>query len=373
MVNRRLQWLVLGVVGLAIALGLRFPTIALAQSHTASVSELRGVWLTNIDSDVLFSKDNLEQAIQRLAQLNFNTIYPTVWNGGYTLYPSTVAEEATGAAIDPTEPGLADRDMVAEAIELGHAKGLAVIPWFEFGLMAPADSELARRHPDWITRRRNGDEIVMQGEFPRVWLNPAHPQVQQFMVDLIVEAVTRYDLDGIQFDDHFGMPHDLGYDDYTIERYKQEHAGQLPPDNPDDPDWLNWRSDHVTELMIRLFTAIRTRKPDCTISLSPNPRAFSYERYLQNWSSWERLGFVDELIVQLYRTDLDQFVSELNRLDVDVNRRYMPVSVGILSGLRVLPVETAQIEQQVRTVRDRQFSGVSFFFYATPQRIETTP
>ncbi|PSN14024.1 hypothetical protein C7271_22030, partial [filamentous cyanobacterium CCP5] len=51
-------------------------------------TERRGVWLTNIDSQVLFSQDNLVEAVDRLAALNFNTLYPTVWNWGDTLYPS---------------------------------------------------------------------------------------------------------------------------------------------------------------------------------------------------------------------------------------------------------------------------------------------
>lgn len=58
--------------------------------------ELRGVWLTNIDSDVLFQRDRLSTALQRLHELNFNTVYPTVWNWGYTLYPSRVAKREIG-------------------------------------------------------------------------------------------------------------------------------------------------------------------------------------------------------------------------------------------------------------------------------------
>ena len=41
-------------------------------------TELRGVWLTNIDSDVFFSRKNVTDAVNRLDELNFNTIYPTV-------------------------------------------------------------------------------------------------------------------------------------------------------------------------------------------------------------------------------------------------------------------------------------------------------
>jgi uncharacterized lipoprotein YddW (UPF0748 family) len=147
--NLRLTFLL--SFGLALALMVRFPFAVSAQTALADASsqptEIRGVWLTNVDSDVLFSKDSLRQAVRRLDRLNFNTVYPTVWNGGYTLYPSKVAKEAFGQEMDP-EPGLQGRDMLKEAIDLSHSRGLSVLPWFEFGLMAPADSELVRRHPE---------------------------------------------------------------------------------------------------------------------------------------------------------------------------------------------------------------------------------
>ncbi|WP_223278643.1 family 10 glycosylhydrolase [Nostoc sp. 'Peltigera membranacea cyanobiont' 232] len=53
-------------------------------STATQTHEVRGVWLTNVDSQVLFSSQNLKNALSRLNKLNFNTIYPTVWNGGYT-------------------------------------------------------------------------------------------------------------------------------------------------------------------------------------------------------------------------------------------------------------------------------------------------
>ncbi|HEY9643155.1 MAG TPA: hypothetical protein V6C57_21885, partial [Coleofasciculaceae cyanobacterium] len=46
-------------------------------------------------------------------------------------------------------------------------------------------------------------------------------------------------------------------------------------------------------------------------------------------------------------------------------RRKIPVGIGILTGLSVLNVDTGQIQRQVQVARNRQFSGVSFFFYET--------
>lgn len=370
-VNQQLRSAGLLVLGLAIALLVHCPWVAIAQppvpstAASPSQTELRGIWLTNIDSEVLFATGNVVRGLQRLARLNFNTLYPTVWNGGYTLYPSAAAAAATGVEVDPY-PGFQGRDMLAELVVEGHRHDMAVIPWYEFGLMAPAESELAQRHPDWITRRQNGDAIWLEGgRIPRVWLNPFHPEVQRLMVNLVTEVLRRYRVDGIQLDDHFGMPVEFGYDPLTVQRYQQEHQGQAPPTDPRDPAWVRWRANAVTHLMRQIVSEARAIKPDCIISLSPNPRQFSYEEYLQDWGSWERRGLLDEVIVQIYRNDMERFEWELERPDVQVANHYLPVAVGILIGLKGRISDFQQIRAQVEAVRDRHFAGVAFFFYET--------
>ena len=82
--RRCLRTLVLLFLGLSIVLASNFSFLAAAQT-APTATELRGVWLTNVDSDVLFSRANLDRAIQRLQRLNLNTIYPTVWHEGSTL------------------------------------------------------------------------------------------------------------------------------------------------------------------------------------------------------------------------------------------------------------------------------------------------
>jgi uncharacterized lipoprotein YddW (UPF0748 family) len=326
--------------------------------------ELRGVWLTNIDSDVLFSQSRLSQSLERLKLLNFNTIYPTIWNWGYTLYPSDTARSAIGVATDP-DPGFRQRDMLAEAVRYGHQQGLAVIPWFEFGLMAPADSALVRRHPHWVTQRRNGEQIVKEGRYDRVWLNPFHPEVQQFILQLIGEMVANYAVDGIQLDDHFGLPVELGYDAYTVQLYRKEHGGKKPPANPQDAAWMRWRADKLTQLMAKVFETVKSRNANCLVALSPNSQDFSYRHYLQDWRTWERSGLVEELILQVYRDDLLSFATELVRPEIVAARAHIPVGVGILTGLKDHPVPIAQIQQQVQIVREKNLAGVSFFFYET--------
>ncbi|MBD2103697.1 glycoside hydrolase family 10 protein [Leptolyngbya sp. FACHB-261] len=346
------------VLGLALVSRAQ-PTLGLVPA----APELRGTWLTNIDSEVLFSAPQTRSALERLKQLNFNTVYPTVYQGGYTLYPSRVAERTLGHRVDP-HPGLQRRDMLLEVVRRGHQLGLSVLPWLEFGLMAPEVSTLAARHPDWLTQRQDGSQVVMEGKDRRVWLNPFHPGVQQFMVSLVDELAANYNIDGLQLDDHFGLPVELGYDPYTVQLYRRER-GQLPPSDYRDPAWMRWRAEKLTALMRRIFYTLKRRRPRALMALSPNPWEFSYQNYLQDWRDWERRGLVEELIVQVYRSDLERFRLELGRPELQQAASHIPVGVGILAGLKNRLSPSEQIQAQVELARSSGLAGVSFFFYET--------
>lgn len=362
--KKRSFFALLVALSMVAAMLLSFPLYAQNTSYRPQTSELRGVWLTNIDSDVLFKRDRLQNSLQTLKNLNFNTVYPTVWNWGWTLYPSKVAQKVIGRSLDPA-PGLQGRDILKEIVKVGHQKGLTVIPWFEFGFMAPADSQLAKNRPQWLTSRSDGSKIWKEGTHDRVWLNPFHPEVQQFIQDLVVEIVKNYNIDGIQFDDHFGLPSELGYDAYTVALYKKEHRGQAPSTNPQDAEWVRWRANKITDYMKRVFQAIKATKKNCLVSVSPNPQDFSYKTFLADWQTWERLGLIEELVIQIYRNDLNVFVKELEYPEVKAAQSHIPVSIGIITGLKGKPIPMQQIQIQVQKVRERNFAGVSFFFYET--------
>lgn len=52
--------------------------------------------------------------------------------------------------------GFQGQDVLAELIEEAYTQGLLVIPWFEFGFMAPPTSELALKRADCLTHKRDG-------------------------------------------------------------------------------------------------------------------------------------------------------------------------------------------------------------------------
>ncbi|MFP4134607.1 MAG: glycoside hydrolase family 10 protein [Halothece sp.] len=324
-------------------------------------SEIRGTWLTNIDSDILFSSSALKAGINRLERLNFNTLYPTVWQGGYSLYPSQITEAVYGERVYPIS-GLESRDMLAEVVTKGHEARMRVIPWFEFGFMAPANSALARQNPDWLTQRQDGTQIEVKGEDEVVWLNPFHPEVQEFILDLVTEIVENYDVDGIQFDDHLALPVEFGYDDYTRQLYERE-MNLSPPKDARETFWVRWRADQLNQFMGKLFHTIKATNPDCLVSVSPNPLHFSLPSSLQDWFTWERKGYIEELVLQIYHRDWERLIAELERTEVELAKAHIPVAVGILSGLKDNPTPIEMVSEQVKAVRDRDFAGVSFFFY----------
>lgn len=357
-------------------------TIALLwQNSPASTAKIRGVWLTNVDSAVLYDPTQLKMAIADLKSTNFNTLYPTVWNDGHTLYPSAVAQARLGQTQDPQ---LGDRDMLAEVITLGQEKSLRVIPWFEFGFMAPAEADWVRANPQWLTANAQGETTWLEGKvIPRVWLNPLHPEVQQLMTALLVDLVSRYDVDGIQLDDHFGYPYNFGYDPLTVALYRRE-TGHNPPPPPlldlnqncvsSDPvwqAWTNWRSDKISLYVKSLVPILKAVKPNLTISISPNPQTFSKNCFLLDWQSWQKAGVIDELVLQIYREKQSAFAGELQQPLVQNTKTKIPVVVGILSGLKNRPIPSQRIQQQAQWVDNNNFAGTAFFFYESLWNLES--
>jgi uncharacterized lipoprotein YddW (UPF0748 family) len=74
-------------------------------------------------------------------------------------------------------------------------------------------------------------------------------------------------------------------------------------------------------------------------------------------------GLVEEIVLQVYREDLKTFTKELERPEIRAALDRIPVSVGILAGLKTRSVPIKRIQQQVQAVRNRGFAGVSFFYY----------
>jgi uncharacterized lipoprotein YddW (UPF0748 family) len=325
----------------------------------------------------MYYTTRLDEVVAHIASYRLNTLYPAVWNRGYTLHPSAIASLAGGWSRDrlTSLPLLPFGDVLSGLVYQAHRQHLRLIPWFEYGLMMPPRSAIARKHPDWLTTTQSGSK-------GSGWLNPFHPEVQRFLVDLIVEVVQRYPVDGIQLDDHFGLPIEFGYDRYTIKLYQDHHSGAKPPSNPEEPEWMDWRAERLTQLMEKIANAVKAARPQAVVSLSPNPPDFAYQKYLQDWTRWVKLGLVDEVIVQVYRQDLATLKSELynGRLRVlhgdnarafplpphrKWPRQFVPISIGLYTGPFLAAKQIQPLRREVEAVRAAGYSGLSFFCWET--------
>jgi uncharacterized lipoprotein YddW (UPF0748 family) len=282
---------------------------------------VRGTWLTTTANDAINTPTRTAATMQRLREIGLNTVYVEVWKNGYTQYPSVVLERTLGVSQRPTQTKQdpsdsadhAPRDLLQETLIDAHRHGLLYYAWFEYGFMAAHSStmnHLRRMKPEWLSRDAQGSEVAPNGF---VWLNPLHPQARRFLIDLVLEAVQRYDLDGVQFDDRIVWPHvTMGYDDTTRGVYAAEHQGRQPPLNARDPQWMRWRADKLNTLVREFMTELKAARPGLRWSLSPAVFPWSYDNYLLEWPQWARwpgTARFDEWVPQAYRTSYAAFES----------------------------------------------------------------
>ncbi|MEZ4777629.1 MAG: family 10 glycosylhydrolase [Bacteroidia bacterium] len=324
----------------------------------------RGVWLTNVDSEAMFSRQGLEDAVDLCVKNGFNTIFAVTWNRSHTLYPSKIMEERFGVAIDPKLTG---RDPLQELIEIAHAKGIKVFAWFEFGFSSSYQEDdggmIIRKYPHWAAIDTSGN-IVSKNGFQ--WMNGFDPKVQDFLLSLLKEVVENYEVDGIQGDDRLpALPSEAGYDSLTVSMYQAAHGGNLPPRNTLDTAWVSWRADKMNDFMQRIHAELKAADPEVIISMSPSIFPWSKEQYLQDWPKWVREGWIDMVCPQVYRYDIEKYRGELRKIveeQVPPEKRSMVVP-GILLKVGDYYASEEFLQEMIEENRKYGLEGEVFFFY----------
>ncbi len=347
-----------------------------AASPPPAAPEVRGTWLTTTANDHIASPARTAETMRRLREIGLNSVYVETWKNGYTQYPSRVLEDLIGvdrrpdlAKQDPSDPDkpMPARDLLEETLIEAHRNGLAYIAWFEYGFMAAhkdTDNHLRKIRPDWLSRDIEGNEIAPNGF---VWLNPLHPETRRFLLDIVLEAVDLYDLDGVQLDDRIVWPYvTMGYDDYTVAVYRNEHGGAAPPEDHTDPDWIAWRSEKITDYARQFVAELREARPGLIVSVSPAPYPWVYENYCLNWPLWAEEGLWDEYIPQCYRYSFEAFeptwISQ-TELMTSGEARVSQLIAGVLTtGSRPDPVPWADLERKIDLVRSTGGGGHVWWF-----------
>ncbi|MCC6545983.1 family 10 glycosylhydrolase [Candidatus Sumerlaeota bacterium] len=342
-----------------------FPaTSAFAQkpSKAAAVKELRGVWITNVDSDILTSREKIAEGMDYLRSIGINIVYPVVYNRGMTLYPSAVMEREFGIKIDPRYEG---RDVLREILFEAHRNGIEVVPWFEYGFACSYNQGggfILEQKPEWAALDQDG-RLVKKNGFE--WLNAFDPAVQNYISDLVLEVVAKYDVDGVQGDDRMpALPSTAGYDAATIARFRAEKKKE-PPASIDDLEWIQWRADILTNFLAELRKKVKAANPQLMFSMAPSPYDWGLKEYLQDTKKWMELGLVDALHPQCYRRAEKDYRSLLDataaQFSTPVNAKVFP---GMLTNIgKDYLISADLLKREIAYNRKMGFAGEVFFFY----------
>jgi len=325
------------------------------------VNAIRGAWITTTASTALDSRDNIRQMVANCKAAGINHLFVVVYNNARTTYPSSVMNNLIGK---PILERFAGRDPLQECVEEGHAAGLKVHAWFEYGFSSSYSASggaIVNAKPNWAARDLAGNLVVKNG-FD--WLNGLHPEVQQFLIDLFKEVVSNYAIDGVQGDDRLpAMPSTGGYDTYTVNLYRNENGGNTPPTTATDANWLRWRADKLNLFVKRLRSEVKTIKPTVLFTISPSPYPFGYTEYLQDWPTWVDSSWVDAVLPQCYRYDINAYTAVLQQQKSYYRNPSVPLYPGVLIKSGTYTASTGFLSQMIQANRNNGFKGESFFFY----------
>jgi uncharacterized lipoprotein YddW (UPF0748 family) len=221
--------------------------------------ETRAVWVsTNYKLDwppPTFDEQTQKEALikifDNIEKKNLNTIYLQVRSNGTVLFKSSY---------DPFSPyitGTADKmgsyDPLKFAIEEAHKRGMELHAWFNpyravrsIGNYIQASNHVTQQHPEWILTFNQINIKI---------LNPGLLEVREYVKNIVMDVVTRYDVDGVHFDDYF-YPYpnsDKGFNGITNEDASTFNSYPRGFSNIGD-----WRRDNVNELISIVYNAIHS-------------------------------------------------------------------------------------------------------------------
>ncbi len=336
----------------------------------AQTPEVRGVWVAR---DSLGSRAEIRTMMQQLREANFNLALIDVWSRGYPIWRSELFERETGVAIDPT---YAERDVLRECLEEGTAAGIHVMPWAEYGFIGGWSEYFSgpnkrgvifERHPEWLARNKSGDERFTAPTGYFYWMSHTRPDVQEFLISLMEELFTKYQTRGLQFDRVRYPTLECGYDDYTIELYRQEHGGAAPPADHLNAAWVRWRADKLNEFSRKFYERLRGRFR--RISNAPIVTPFGYVNFAQDYPAWQRDRALDFTVPQIYRRTTADYIAELNR-----QIALSPDTKTLVAGVDITNSQNpAVLAEMIQATRERNLPGVVVWYFKALQNTSALP
>lgn len=361
-------------------LWLLLPSCSPATTSPSGLNEqpIHGVWIAAPQhNNMLHHAANIDAQLQTLRHLGTNTLFVCAWADNKTAFDSEVLLAnshypdlaATNMYSDYCPPGF---DPIAYLIQAAHRANMRVIFWMEYGFMAQWGSEptpnqhpILAKHPHWKGIGNDGQSCHYNGS--DYYYNAYHPEVQEFILDLIDEALTRYpEVDGIQGDDRLpASPANSGYDSLTLARYQAEHPGAMPPKDFRDSAWFHWRLSLLNNFAGRLQQRVKAHGQHYILASSPNPYPWCKENLMQDWPSWLAAKQIDWLNVQCYRKNLSAYQSSVDEAWQFAQGKLLKTQFapGMLLGVAEQTlISPANLDSMLAHNLAQGFGGHSFFY-----------
>ncbi|MBC2903474.1 glycoside hydrolase family 10 protein [Streptomyces cupreus] len=272
--------------------------------------EMRGMWLATVANRDWPSEPGLSAAAQRAeltahldtaVRRRLNTVIFQVRPTADALWPSPY--EPWSAVLTGTQGKAPGWDPLGTAVREAHARGLELHAWFNpYRIANHADptrlvaSHPARRHPDWVVRHGG-----------RLYYNPGLPEVRAFVQDAILDAVDKYPVDAVHFDDYF-YPYPLAGQTFDDDAAFDRHGGGFP-------SRAAWRRHNIDRLVAETSARIQEVRPGTRFGISPfgvwrnastdsrgsdTRELQAYDDLYADTRKWVRANWIDYICPQLY-------------------------------------------------------------------------
>lgn len=273
--------------------------------------EMRAMWIATVENIDWPSMPGLDQAILKrqlrtyldaAVERKLNTVILQVRPTADALWPSP--HEPWSKVLTGTQGKDPGWDPLDFAVREAHERGLKLQAWFNPYRISNSDDpeELIPEHP----ARRNPSWAVPYGG--KLYYNPGLPEVREFVLDAMLDAVERYDIDGVHWDDYF-YPYPVEGETFDDDDTFAEHGGDF--DNKAD-----WRRHNIDLLVQGMWKRLQKRKKRLPFGVSPfgvwrnkesDPEGSdtaagvqTYDDLFADSRKWVREGWVDNIVPQLY-------------------------------------------------------------------------
>jgi hypothetical protein len=161
-------------------------------------------------------------------------------------------------------------DLVGAVLERLHAEGIRVVGRFDFSKI---NEHFAAKRPEWLYVSEKGENVNYNGQ---VHTCPSGGYQQEYMLEILGEAVDRYPLDGVFFNmigyqrsDYSGDYHGICQCDNCKRRFKEYSGMELPrTQKAGDPAYRKYVE--FTQMMRdrqfrRVNALLKGKRPDLAI------------------------------------------------------------------------------------------------------------